>query len=273
MRVNIKYRTWAKGLPPEPIKLQVPGWSGIKTYDSAQPWQCKPFVDGATYGLEIVYPYDTTVVVSSDAQGKCYFEMESNNEWQQYEMPMPFANFAPYHFGFTSSLDIQTEEGYGTLILPHSRFFTDATGEVPVPSIGLIESDWWPKVFFIAFKAPLANQKYIFRKGEGIAQVLIVPKKISYNITKMNSKEENERARLEADLQKHCNKLYTKKWFDKNNNAFENKYKVLSHLENKQPNKFKSLIDQLNKDSVGNHADKLSRRIIKQYDAKIVQNT
>ena len=271
--INIKFRTWAKGQPPTRIKLEVPGWGGNKQASNAQPWHCKPFIDGATYGLEIVYPFDTEVTVTSDGNGVCNFEMESNKEWDTYGMSTPFVSFAPFHFGFTSSLDIKTEEGYGILVLPHSRFFTDVKGEVPVPSIGLIESDWWPNIFFIAFKAPLLNQKYIFKKGEGIAQILVVPKKINYNICKMDSKEEQERIELENQLRKFGNRIYTRKWKDDKGNAFENKYKVLSNMESQEAGATKKCLNQLEEQLKGNHANLLTRRLVKQNENQIIQNS
>jgi hypothetical protein len=60
---TLHYRTAAKGIPPRPIRLEVPGWAGdaAKPVDGsvAQPWHCNPFVEGSTYGLELIYPFDT----------------------------------------------------------------------------------------------------------------------------------------------------------------------------------------------------------------------
>lgn len=232
-KINVKYRTWNKGVPPKPIKVQVPGWAGEKNYETGQPWHCKPFVDGATYGLEIIYPFETEVIVSSD-NGIAKFEYKTDEEWKTLPSGVvPFANFARNHFGFTSSLDIKTEPGYGTLILPHPRFFTDTTGDVPVPSLGLIESDWWPKIFFIAFKCPLNGTKYVFRKGEGIAQVLIVEKSIEYEMNKMSPAEETERHNHEIAITLNAGKIATRKWKDADGNTFDNKYRVLSSMETK----------------------------------------
>lgn len=74
-KIGIKYRTWFKGVAPRPIRLEIPGWAGEKNWESGQPWHCKPFVDGATYGLELIYPYDTEVaVVSKNGVSEFLFE-------------------------------------------------------------------------------------------------------------------------------------------------------------------------------------------------------
>ena len=65
--IDVRWRTNHKGIPPRPIKLEIPGWSGrdLRHDDGAtpQPWHCPPFVDGSTYGLELVYPFDAECAV------------------------------------------------------------------------------------------------------------------------------------------------------------------------------------------------------------------
>lgn len=233
-QVNIKYRTWFKGYPPKQIKLEIPGWAGEKNWDYGQPWHCKPFADAATYGLELIYPYDTSVRVTNE-NGECRFHYDSDDEWKFAVSEAPFKNFAPNHFGVTSSLDIKTEPGYGIMILPHPRYFTDMTGTVPLPSIGLIESDWWPNIFFIAYKAPQPGQEYIFEKGKGIAQILVVPKNPEYKIEKMTTEEASERELQSQSLREFGTKIATRKWDDNKGQTFDNKYKVLSHMDRKDP--------------------------------------
>ena len=76
-KLEIKYRTYYKGIPPKKIKLKIPGWSGdSKDYgDGAkpQPWHCVPFVEGSTYGLELIYPFETECVVTRE-DGKIKFQ-------------------------------------------------------------------------------------------------------------------------------------------------------------------------------------------------------
>ena len=66
----LKYRTAGKGLPPQPIRLDIPGWAGtaakMEDGSAPQPWHCNPFVEGSTYGLELIYPYETECQVIND---------------------------------------------------------------------------------------------------------------------------------------------------------------------------------------------------------------
>lgn len=232
--INLKYRTWYRGIAPARTRLDIPGWSGSKGWVDPQPWHCKPWVDGTTYGLELVYPFETECIVRAK-DGICEFIGDFSKEKETYPVQfknweVPFSAFAPDHFGFTSSVDIQTEEGYGTMIVPHPRFYTDRTGTVPCAVMGLLESDWWPKIFFVVFKAPLNGQEYVFRHGEPYASLLILPKKVKYNINPMTKAEEAARAALDQHLQKNGRYIATQKFIDSKNQPFDNKYKVLSSI-------------------------------------------
>lgn len=237
MKINFKYRTWWKGIAPKKIKLETPGWAGEKS-KTAQPWHCKPFIDASTYGFELIYPFKTEVEVTSK-NGECFFngDFEANEEHHDFysntPSKKPFANFAKNHFGFTSSLDIQTDEGFGTMILPHPRFYTDRTGTVPCPVSGFLETDFWPRIFFVVFKAPLEGEKYVFRYGEPYAQILILPKSVDYNYREMTNKEESYRNKIDNVINQCAKKIATKFWKDSNNYDFDNKYKVLSNMAKK----------------------------------------
>src|SRR5947207_13210663 len=68
--LNIKYATYVNAPPPRPIRIEVGGWSGPaeKMVDGSdpQPWHCLPFVEGSTYGLELIYPFETACDVVND---------------------------------------------------------------------------------------------------------------------------------------------------------------------------------------------------------------
>lgn len=234
MKLNVKYRTWYRGVPPRRIRLELPGWAGEKDAADAQPFFCKPWLDGTTYGLELVYPFETECRVRAE-NGECQFFGDFSAEKLKYPTKfdgweVPFSSFAPGTFGMTSSLDIKTDPGYGVMILPHPRYYVDRSGTVPLPVMGFIESDMWPKIFFVAFTAPLDGQEHVFRQGEPYATVLILPKNPRYDIQKMTPEEEVERATLDAALAKNGRAIATKRFIDSKGQPFDNKYKVLSSI-------------------------------------------
>jgi hypothetical protein len=230
--LTLKYRTWYKGIPPQPVKLKIPGWAGDPGYSSGmapQAWHCKPFVDAATYGLELLYPWDATCEVTTGDDGKVRFEGDFSKEEMECGIKLPpFMNFAPGHYGFTSSLDIETDPGYVVRIEPHARFYTDTTGTVPVPVPGHIESEWWPRIFFVVFKAPRPGERHVFRKGEPYAQILVLPDRATYDAREMTATEILRRAARDTQIVDHGTKIANHSYIDHAGNKFNNKYRVLS---------------------------------------------
>lgn len=234
-KLEIKYRTYYKGIPPKKIKLKIPGWSGdSKDYgDGAkpQPWHCVPFVEGSTYGLELIYPFETECVVTRE-DGKIKFSGDFSDEspWSENGDP-PFSSFAPDHYGFTSSLNIQPPEGYSIRVEPHPRFFTDTSGTVPIAVPGHIQR-WWPRIFFVVFKSPKEGEEHIFKCGEPYASLLVVPSKIDYDVKKMSEKEVNSMNFREAKIVKSKKDICKNNWHDYAGNNFDDKYKQLNKICN-----------------------------------------
>lgn len=233
--IKLKWRSFFNGkeFPPRPIKLQIPGWAGDDKKHSngskPQPWHCVPFVEGSTYGLELLYPFDTQCIVKN-INGITVFEGDFKEEEKKYNHPMPpFMSFAKGHFGFTSSFDLEPPPNYTIRIEPHPKYYTDETWTTPLPVAGHIQGEWWSKIFFIVFKQPPLNGEYVFKKGEPYAQILIIPKKINYEIIEMTLVEQNKRKQLEANLFKFSDH-FCKKWKDDKGNEFDNKYRVLSGI-------------------------------------------
>lgn len=237
-KLEIKYRTWFKGIPPKPIKLEIPGWAGQPNKhtngDRPQPWHCPPFVEGSTYGLELCYPFDTECHVKMNGD-KIVFEgnfVQENKSCPEVTLP-PFMAFAPGHFGMTSSLDIRVPNDYVLRLEPHPRFYTDTTHTVPCCLAGHIQTNWWPRVFFVVFKNPMPGQTLIFRKGEAYGQVLVVPKRISYDIQEMTEEEKNQRVKVDTNLEKNKKHYVKNDWKDHLGHNFSDKYKQLSIIANK----------------------------------------
>jgi Flp pilus assembly protein TadD len=229
----LKYRTFGKGLPPRPIRLEIPGWAGdtSKMEDGSvpQPWHCNPFVEASTYGLELIYPYDTECHVINES-GQVRIEWDFAGEADAGITGGEFVQFAPNHYGFNTSLDVQAPPGHVLRLEPHPRYFTDRSGAVPCPIIGHLQTEWWPKLFFVAFKAPLAGQRHVFRKGEAYAQLIVVPGRVSYNVEAMTAQEADDRLALESSLAGAKDYIAEHAWHDHRGQTFNNQYKVLTRV-------------------------------------------
>src|ERR1700712_4878954 len=66
---TVKYRLINPGLRPRRTRLEIPGWAGKqepRTDGSHEyVWHCLPFSEGAQYGVELFYPFDNELRVST----------------------------------------------------------------------------------------------------------------------------------------------------------------------------------------------------------------
>ena len=66
---SVRYRLHNPRLAPRRTKLEIPGWAGQREprADGSQEyaWHCVPFAEGARYGIELFYPYDNELHVST----------------------------------------------------------------------------------------------------------------------------------------------------------------------------------------------------------------
>ena len=66
---TIKYRLSDDRLRPRRTKLEIPGWAGKPepradgSHEYA--WHCVPFSEAAQYGLEVFYPYENELRVTT----------------------------------------------------------------------------------------------------------------------------------------------------------------------------------------------------------------
>ncbi|MBS0633889.1 MAG: hypothetical protein JSR37_00315 [Verrucomicrobia bacterium] len=236
----IKYRKWAHGIVPRPIKLQIPGWSGKCPVHmgaaAIQPWECLPFIEASTYGLELCYSFEGEVRVSNH-DNKIVFEgdTEIDDPDPPYTKIPLFSSFSPHFFGHTSCLDIQVPPGYVLRTEPHPSFYTDATGQVPCCLPGHLQTSWWPMIFFVVFKTPIPGQTIVFRKGEPYGQVLVVPHKLRHKIEEMSSSEQQDRHTLSILIRKHSKKILEESGTkDQTDGVFDYKYKILSTINAKK---------------------------------------
>ena len=172
------------------IKVEFPGWAGDSKNHSdgatPQPWHCVPFLEASTYGLELIYPFNSEAIIRT-VDKKIQVDPSNNKSWEEEEIPFncprpAFMQFAPGHFGMSSCLEIVPPKDHVIRIEPHPAFFTDNSGTFPCLVTGHLQGDWWPKVFFVVFKSPLPNQELHFKKNMPYGKIIFVPKKVEYEI-------------------------------------------------------------------------------------------
>jgi hypothetical protein len=231
-KLLLKYRTWYRGLPPRPIRLSIPGWAGDSHAHcngaKPQPWHCIPFVEGSAYGLEVVWPFDEEMKISTSDDGKLVIDCK----WGEHEGldSPPIKTFAPGHYGITSCLDIMPPEGYVIRTEAHPSYFTDPDYSVPCVVPGHIQGEWWPRFFFIVCKYPPKGYPTYYRPGQAYAQLLIVPKKVNYDIKPMSPAETMTRYQRDQAINDYDNALSELVWKDNEGQEFTDKYKVLSRI-------------------------------------------
>jgi hypothetical protein len=234
-KLSLKYFTFDKSPPPQPIRMRVPGWSGpaqkMEDGSEPQPWHCMPFTEGATTGLELTYPYETECQVVND-NGNVRFEWDFAKELAGKLTGGEFVTFFPKEaskfYLFNTGLDLAPPPGYIIRTEPHPRFFTDDSATVPIAVVGHVQSEWWPKKFFVVFKAPSPGQRHIFRKGEPYVQLLLLPQKLPIETVQMSSEENDRRRKLEHEVAVSTSHIATNIWHNPSGYAFNNHYKVLA---------------------------------------------
>jgi len=230
--LSLRYRSVYGAPPPRPIRLQVPGWGGSpqKPADGAspQPWHCRPFMDGASYGVELVYPYPAECRVVNDGAIR-FVGDELESAMEQAGIPHPFGAFSPDHYGMATALDLLPPPGYALRLEPHPRCFTAVTADVPIAVPGHLQR-FWPRQFFAVFRAPPLGAEHVFRPGEPYAQLLLVPDRQSYDVRAMEADEAADRARQDEQVTMLAYLLSKRIWRSARGDWFDDKYKRLLRL-------------------------------------------
>ena len=76
---------------------------------------------------------------------------------------------------------------------PHPRFYTDTSDTVPIAVPALLRTEWWPMIAFVVFKSPSEGRTHIFRSGEPMLQILILPVAADFALVPMDEEEAAER--------------------------------------------------------------------------------
>jgi hypothetical protein len=230
--ITVQYRSAYGAEPPRRIRLEIPGWAGSSSAHgdgaAAMPWHCQPFVEGSTYGLELVYPYRSECIVRK-VDGKIVFEGGLTEERQKEGLSHPFGVFAHAHYGMATALDLLPPPGYSLRLGPHPRFFTDTKGDVPLALPGHLQR-FWPNQFFAVFKAPPKGATHVFRPGEPYAQLLVVPTGQTYGVDPMPAELVAAREHEETQVANYRYMFARHIWQSDMGNWFDDVYKQLLRI-------------------------------------------
>jgi hypothetical protein len=192
---TVKFRLFEPRLAPRRTKMEIPGWAGKaeprRDGSLEQPWHCVPFSESAQYGIELIYPYDNELRVTT-RDGKLVLDGDfgpppsSGVEWP------PFRTFGERFYTYQLLLDLKVPDGMAIRTEPHPRFYTDPDHTVPIAVPALLRR-WWPMVNFLVFKAPPEGHTHIFRPGEPMAQIIVVPAEVDLQLVEMDPEEAAER--------------------------------------------------------------------------------
>jgi hypothetical protein len=192
---KVKYRLNDPRLAPRRTKLEIPGWAGErdprKDGSREQVWHCVPFSEGAQYGIELFYPYDNELHVSTK-DGRLILEGDWGEQPDNGLQWPPFRNFGGMYYTYQLLLDLKVPQGFAIRTEPHPRFYSDSTDTVPIAVPALIRN-WWPMVFFCVFKSPAEGRTHIFRPGEPFAQIIVIPEEAPFELGPMTEEEAAER--------------------------------------------------------------------------------
>jgi hypothetical protein len=226
----LKYRLHGDRLPPQAIQLAIPGWGGAQEPRAdgshEQPWHCTPFSESARYGVEVLYPFEAELRVTT-FRGRVRLEADWGEPTDDMMWP-PFRPFGADYYSYQLALDLQVPAGWAVRTEPHPRYFTDATNTTPLAVPALIRSEWWPMMFFCIFKAPPKGVTHIFRKGEPFLSVIALPADPVLELTPMTEEEAAEREMRSRRIAVNRDALAEgTRWLSRTNTIFDGTYRQM----------------------------------------------
>ncbi|WP_454883404.1 hypothetical protein [Sphingomonas oryzagri] len=229
---TVRYRIHGHRPPPQPIKINVPGWAGSKDQrldgSHEQPWHCIPFSESARYGVELLYPFEDELRVTSQ-DGQLRLDADWGASPDPDMMWPPFRPFGEDFYSYQISLDLEVPEGWAIRTEPHPRYFTDASNTTPLAVPALIRSDWWPMMFFCIFKAPPPGVTHIFRKGEGFISLIALPADPDLDLVEMSEDEAAQREMRSRRLAASRDRLADgTRWVSSTNTVFDGTYRNMA---------------------------------------------
>lgn len=207
-----------------------PGWGGEAVHRvdnaAAQPWHCAPFSEGATFGIELLYPFDTCCEVTM-RDGRPAFAGDFASERRGSVVWPPFQSAHPGHYSMATLIDLKAPEGCCLRIEPHPSFFTDSSGQVPAAVIGNVHTAWWPLCLFVTFKSPREGETHRFEKGWPYCQVILVGVRSESALRAMDPGESAERELLSQAIMAKRARISTNRWVSHDRLRFDDTYKQL----------------------------------------------
>jgi hypothetical protein len=92
----------------------------------------------------------------------------------------------------------------------------------------LLRTEWWPMISFIVFKAPARGQTHIFRRGEPMLQILLLPVTADFTLAPMDEEEAAEREMRGRRIHASRPTLATETtWTSDTNTVFDGTYRHL----------------------------------------------
>jgi hypothetical protein len=234
---TVKYRLFEPRLKPRRTKLDVPGWAGEreprKDGSHEYAWHCVPFAESARYGIELFYPFDNELHVTT-REGHLRLEGDFGPAPKSGLQWPPFRNFGDQYYTYQILLDLKVEEGLAVRIEPHPRFYTDKTDTAPVAVPALVRR-WWPMMNFVVFKSPAEGRTHIFRPGEPFAQIIVIPAESDFELVEMGEDEAAERELQSRRIHESRDTLSANtRWVSATHTVFDGTYRhLLSAAKNK----------------------------------------
>jgi hypothetical protein len=229
---TVKFRAYDPRLRPRRTRLEVPGWAGLPepraNGSHEYPWHCVPFSEAARAGLELCFPYEDELRVST-RRGELVFETGAGERLQSGDDDgPPFRSFGREYFTWQSSIDLKVEAEYAIKIETHPRFYTDRTGTVPIAVPAVLHA-WWPMINFLVFKAPAEGETHVFRPDEPFAMVTVVAAEQAIELIDMPEAEAAERELQSRRLHASRRTLSADtEWTSSTNTVFDGTYRRLS---------------------------------------------
>jgi hypothetical protein len=227
---TVKYRLFEPRLGPRRTKLEVPGWAGKreprKDGSREYAWHCVPFSESARYGIELFYPFDNELHVTT-RDGHLLLEGDFGPDPGTGLQWPPFRNFGDQFYTYQILLDVKVEEGLAMRIEPHPRFYTDQSDTAPIAVPALLRI-WWPMMNFAVFKSPAEGRTHIFRPGEPFAQIIVIPAESDFELVEMNEDEAAERELQSRRIHESRDTLSANtKWVSSTSTVFDGTYRHL----------------------------------------------